>query len=160
MSMNSILQQINNVRKFFVKYVNEAGGNVPQTASMMRCAQQFINVKPLPTVAGQFYKCASVDTQTMTWTGYKAVESRVGTAFQDYQTTGLIYTQNLIPQVDKVYSKNCTYMIAGYWDVLQGQTLAVAVQKVQHDQQSSTLSIQTLEASYNEQTNTVNITTD
>lgn len=161
MSMNSILQQINNVRKFLVKYVNAAGGNVSSTASIMKCAQQFINTHPLPqTSAGQFYKCASVDPYTMTWTGYKMVESRVGTAFQQYETTGLKYTQNLVPQAGSVYSKNCTYMIASYWDVLQDEVLSVAVQSVSHNAQTSTLSIQTLEASYNEQTNTVNIITD
>ena len=161
MSMNSILQQINNVRKFLVRYVNEAGGNVPSTASIMKCAQQFVNTHPLPvTAAGQFYKCASVDPITMTWTGYKAIQSRVGLAFQQTQTTGLTYTQKLVPQVNSLYSKYCTYELTGYWNVLQGTTLSVAAQKVQLDDNEDKLSMQVEAASYDQELNKVSIKTN
>lgn len=160
MSMTSVLQQINAVRKLLVKYINEAGGNVPQTASMLKCTQQLVNLKPLPESTGQFYKCASVDPQAMIWTGYKAIQSRVGLAFQQTQTTGLIYTQKLIPQVDSLYSKHCTYELTGYWNVLQGTTLSIAAQKVQLDVNENKLRMQVETASYNQELNKVNIKTD
>ena len=46
--------------------------------------------------ASEYYKCASVDTETHTWTSYRAVLNGGVYTFEDTVTTGLSYT-SMIP---------------------------------------------------------------
>ena len=55
--------------------------------------------------SGEYYRCASVDTETHTWTGYKAVLNEGFYTFEDTVTTGLSYT-SVTPQVGKIYSQD------------------------------------------------------
>ncbi len=51
-----------------------------------------------------YYKCASVDTEAKTWSGYKAVQQENGGyTFEETVTTGLAYT-SVTPIVDSIYS--------------------------------------------------------
>ena len=63
-------------------------------------------------VAMDIYKCASIDTASKTWTGYKA--NRVGGkyTFEDIVTTGLSFAQGLTPQVGTVYSSDAVIKIS------------------------------------------------
>lgn len=64
---------------------------------------------------GAFYKCASVDSTTKTWTGYEAiVNGDTGVwSFSETLTEDLPYNK-LIPQVGKVYDEECTFMVSGF----------------------------------------------
>lgn len=63
-----------------------------------------------------FYKCAAVDQQNHTWSGYKVLEGYDSSTYEDYikfdttLTEGLIYIQNK-PEVDKCYSPNALFQI-------------------------------------------------
>ena len=51
----------------------------------------------------EFYKCASVDTENKTWTGYKAVLTDGVYSFEGTVTEGLSYSV-ITPEVGKVYT--------------------------------------------------------
>ena len=64
----------------------------------------------LPLVEGsggsaEYYKCASVDTSTKTWTGYRAVLNEGVYTFENTVTSGLSYT-SVTPQAGKIYSQD------------------------------------------------------
>ncbi len=50
-----------------------------------------------------FYKCASVDAASKTWTGYKAVLSGGAYSFEDAVTEGLTFGDGLTPVVKGIY---------------------------------------------------------
>lgn len=62
-----------------------------------------------------FYKCASVDSTTKTWTGYEAlVNGDTGVwSFSETLTEDLPYNK-IIPQVGKVYDNECTFQASGF----------------------------------------------
>ena len=64
--------------------------------------------------SAEYYKCASVDTEAKTWSGYKAVfDSTAGTwSFSDTVTEGLSYI-GITPVVGKIYSADTTIQV-GY----------------------------------------------
>lgn len=160
MILDEVLAKLEAVRDKLNASVQNKGVNIADNSTLYKI-DEGVNQIPqeVSTVAQLFYKCASVDTSTMTWTGYLAVQSSAGLAFNEQITQGLTYTQNLVPAVDNVYSKYCTYQITGYWNVLQDTTLSIAAQNTALDQTTSTLSMQTQSASYDDTTNTVNIVT-
>ncbi len=54
--------------------------------------------------SAEYYKCASVDTEAKTWSGYKAVQQENGGyTFEETVTTGLAYT-SVTPVVGSIYS--------------------------------------------------------
>lgn len=53
--------------------------------------------------SGYFYKCASVDTASQTWTGYRALLTNGVYSFMPTVTTGLTYSV-VTPAVGKVYA--------------------------------------------------------
>lgn len=59
--------------------------------------------------SAEYYKCASVDTEAKTWSGYKAVfDSTAGTwSFESDVTAGLAYNF-MTPSVGGVYDADCT----------------------------------------------------
>ena len=111
------------------------------------------------SVDSQLYKCASVDTATKTWSGYKTVLSVAGFAYISTLTQGLTYTDNLTPVVDSVYSRKCIYQAVAFTDVLQQKTLAVAATNVQHTVQTKTLGMQSQTAVYNTDNKILTLTT-
>ena len=64
---------------------------------------------------GTFYKCASVDTASLTWTGYKAVLSEGVYIFEDIATAGLTYGTAYTPIVGSIYNHNATVMVSKLW---------------------------------------------
>ena len=64
-----------------------------------------------------YYKCASVDTEAKTWSGYKAVfDSGTGTwSFEDTVTDGLTYT-SVTPTVGGIYSSDALVNVAFLYD--------------------------------------------
>lgn len=81
----------------------------------------FNGVLPVPesgsSSAGcDYYKCASVDTDNKTWTGYKAVLSDGVYSFEETATTGLTYGTAFIPKKGTVYNADATVIISGLYD--------------------------------------------
>lgn len=54
-----------------------------------------------------YYRCASVDTENHTWTGYKATLNDGVYVFENNVTTGLSYT-SVTPQVGRIYSQDAS----------------------------------------------------
>lgn len=67
--------------------------------------------------ASEYYKCASVDTETHTWTGYKAVLNDGVYTFEDTVTSGLSYT-SVTPQVGKIYSQDALVYISSVYGAI------------------------------------------
>lgn len=59
-----------------------------------------------------FYKCASVDTTTNTWTGYKAVLTDGSYIFEVTATTGLTYGGAYTPTVGSIYDDGASIQVA------------------------------------------------
>lgn len=63
-----------------------------------------------------FYKCASVDTENRTWTGYKAVYGDDGAySFAETATILLEYGNGYTPVVGKIYSEDTLIAVSGLW---------------------------------------------
>lgn len=73
---------------------------------------EFHNETPevIPSSGENYYKCASVDTTTKTWTGYKAVLMNGIYKFESVVTTGLQYT-TVYPVVGNVYSADALVLV-------------------------------------------------
>ena len=63
----------------------------------------------------QFYKCASVDTASKTWTGYRAVLKDGGYSFETELTEGLFCDEGYTPAVGAVYSGDAMIAVRGLW---------------------------------------------
>lgn len=63
----------------------------------------------------QFYKCASVDTASKTWTGYRAVLKDGGYSFETELTEGLFCDEGYTPAVGTVYSGDAMIAVRGLW---------------------------------------------
>lgn len=60
-----------------------------------------------------FYKCASVDTASETWSGYLAVLGENGLySFADTVTEGLTYGTAYIPYTGNVYNSDTTVIVS------------------------------------------------
>ena len=73
---------------------------------------EFHNETPevIPSGGENYYKCASVDTTTKTWTGYKAVLMNGIYKFESVVTTGLQYT-TVFPVVGNIYSADALVLV-------------------------------------------------
>ena len=63
----------------------------------------------------QFYKCASVDTASKTWTGYRAVLKDGGYSFETELTEGLFCDEGYTPAVGTIYSEDAMIVVRGLW---------------------------------------------
>lgn len=63
----------------------------------------------------QFYKCASVDTASKTWAGYRAVLKDGGYSFETELTEGLFCDEGYTPAVGTVYSEDAMIVVKGLW---------------------------------------------
>lgn len=58
-----------------------------------------------------YYKCASVDTASKTWTGYKAVLTDGVYSFEETVTEGLTYGNSFTPSVNVIYNQDATVRV-------------------------------------------------
>lgn len=93
-------------------------GDTPVNSGAARSVdlKMFLTGVPLPDglVGGssvEFYKCASVDTSTKTWTGYKAILENGVYSFEETFVEGLTYDDNFVPSPGKIYDNGCTLVI-------------------------------------------------
>ena len=60
---------------------------------------------PLKFPTNDFYRCASINTETHKWTGYKAVLSNGRYSFEQNVTENLPYGDGFTPVVNEIYDK-------------------------------------------------------
>lgn len=74
--------------------------------------------------SAEYYKCASVDTEAKTWSGYKAVfDSTAGMwSFESDVTEGLAYT-SVTPIVGGIYSADALIKISSMWNGVPSENL-------------------------------------
>lgn len=91
-----------------------------------------------------FYKCVSVDTQTQTWTGYKAISQGTYYYFEEIITEGLSYLGNIV-EVDKIYSSDGLIEVANLFNGLlsndDGSLTLVAEGDSTYDESTGTLTL-------------------
>ena len=63
-----------------------------------------------------FYRCASVNTGSKTWDGYKAVLTDGIYEFEKTLTTGLTYGTSYVPVVGGIYSADALVQVSGLFD--------------------------------------------
>ena len=73
----------------------------------------------MPLVEGgggsaEYYRCASVDTETHTWTGYKAVLNGGVYTFENTVTQGLVYT-SITPVIGNIYSTDALVKVSNIY---------------------------------------------
>lgn len=111
MALNDILTSMDGARDALVTAINAKGGSLADNATLYQCADAIGSLSG--GTSAEYYKCASVDTEAKTWSGYKAVfDSGTGTwSFESDATAGLAYT-GLTPVVNKIYTADTTVQIA------------------------------------------------
>ena len=111
MALNDILTSMDGARDALVTAINAKGGSLADNATLHQCAEAVGNLSG--GISAEYYKCASVDTEAKTWSGYKAVQQENGGyTFEETVTTGLTYT-TITPVVDSIYSADCMILV-GY----------------------------------------------
>ena len=109
---DDILLSLDGARDALVTAINNKGGSLSQDSTLYQCADAVGSLSG--GTSAEYYKCASVDTEAKTWSGYKAVfDSTAGTwSFSDTVTGGLSYI-GITPVVGKIYSADTTIQV-GY----------------------------------------------
>ena len=107
MALNDILTSMDGARDALVTAINAKGGSLADNATLYQCADAVGSLSG--GTSAEYYKCASVDTEAKTWSGYKAVfDSTAGTwSFESDVTAGLAYNF-MTPSVGGVYDADCT----------------------------------------------------
>lgn len=108
---DDILLSLDGARDALVTAINNKGGSLSQDSTLYQCADAVGSLSG--GTSAEYYKCASVDTEAKTWSGYKAVfDSGTGTwSFESDATEGLTYT-GLTPAVNKIYTADTTIQLA------------------------------------------------
>jgi hypothetical protein len=124
--VNVILGQINAEGKFQPLSFSGQEASNNGSPEVIENYYGFNGVLPVPesggsSNGGDYYKCASVDTDNKTWTGYKAVLTDGVYSFEETVTEGLPYGTAYTPLINGIYNDEATINIAGIW---QGVPLA------------------------------------
>lgn len=111
MALNDILTSMDGARDALVTAINAKGGSLADNATLYQCADAVGSLSG--GTSAEYYKCASVDTEAKTWSGYKAVfDSTAGTwSFESGVTAGLAYT-NVTPIVGGIYSADALVIVS------------------------------------------------
>lgn len=111
MALNDILTSMDGARDALVTAINSKGGSLANNATFYQCADAVGSLSG--GTSAEYYKCASVDTEAKTWSGYKAVfDSGAGTwSFEDTVTEGLTYT-SVTPIVGGIYSADALAIVS------------------------------------------------
>ena len=80
-------------------------------------------------IAMKFYKCASVDTENKTWSGYEAHQDAIGIwTFSDTEMS-LTYGDYFTPVVGKVYDATASIVISTLFDGMITQNTVFLLNK-------------------------------
>lgn len=100
--------------------INVPASNVPAGTLAMKVGDNIFTAGNV-IIGGtaDYYKCASVDTVNLTWTGYKAVQDPVTGvySFESNPTIGLLYT-DITPVISGIYTSDAKVSIASLYDGL------------------------------------------
>lgn len=122
MALNDILTSMDGARDALVTAINAKGGSLADNATLYQCADAVGSLSG--GTSAEYYKCASVDTEAKTWSGYKAVfDSTAGTwSFESGVTAGLTYT-SVTPIVGNIYSADALVAISSLWNGIPVENL-------------------------------------
>ena len=67
---------------------------------------------PMKLVLPEFFKCASINTETHKWSGYKAILTNGIYSFSDTLTNDLPYGDGFTPVVNEIYDRNALIHVA------------------------------------------------
>ncbi len=113
-SLDTVLVALDGARDALVTAINAKGGSLADNATLYQCAETVGSLSG--GTSAEYYKCASVDTEAKTWSGYKAVfDSGTGTwSFESDVTEGLAYT-SVTPTVGSIYSADALVTVASVY---------------------------------------------
>lgn len=83
--------------------------------SMIAIIGDDASIPPVIVTGAKYYKCASVDTATQTWSGYELVLTGGVYSVSETLTTGLSYA-GFTPLVGGVYNTDTSLMIRNYYN--------------------------------------------
>ena len=115
MALNDILTSMDGARDALVTAINAKGGSLADNATLYQCADAVGSLSG--GTSAEYYKCASVDTEAKTWSGYKAVWGDNGYTISDDLTEGLVYS-GMTPQVGTIYDSTCSVRVAALYSSL------------------------------------------
>ena len=110
-SLDTVLSALDGARDALVTAINAKGGSLADNATLYQCAETVGSLSG--GTSAEYYKCASVDTEAKTWSGYKAVfDSGAGTwSFESEVTEGLTYT-SVTPETGGIYSADALVIVS------------------------------------------------
>ena len=106
-----IASETDTARSNIISAIQDKGGTVAASAPLLSCANAIRNTQN----NGTFYKCASVNTENTTWTGYQLIfnKSKYIYSVAKTLTEGLPYC-GFVPEAEKIYNADTTILIADY----------------------------------------------
>lgn len=113
MALNDILTSMDGARDALVTAINAKGGSLADNATLYQCADAVGSLSG--GTSAEYYKCASVDTEAKTWSGYKAVWGDNGYTISDDLTEGLVYS-GMTPQVGTIYDSTCSVKVISLYN--------------------------------------------
>ena len=115
MSLSTMVTNLESARSALVSAINKKGGTLSQSATIYQCASA---VSLIQGDGGgyKFYKCASVDEETSTWSGYQALVAPNGVyIFSTSLTEGLSF-KKFTPKVGGIYDQSASIIVDELWD--------------------------------------------
>ena len=97
----------------------------------------------VPSIGGtcKFYKCASVDTENKTWSGYEAYQDAIGIwTFSDTEMS-LTYGDYFTPVVGKVYDATASIVISTLFDGMITQNTVFLLNKSLADSSENNIQV-------------------
>lgn len=113
MSLDNIYDKTDSARDNLVNAIRTMGVSVAADSTINQCANAILMIPAGGGGDTKFYKCASVDTTTKTWTGYELILSDGVYTVSTTLTSGLSYT-SITPVVGTVYSEDALVKVAAY----------------------------------------------
>ena len=115
MSLDNIKDITTTARNNLVNAIRTKGVSIADDSTINQCANAITLITGGGSVGGmKFYKCASVDTDNKTWSGYELVLQDGVYVVSDTLTEDLAYT-GFKPVVGKVYSEDGFIEVKDYY---------------------------------------------
>lgn len=117
MSLDNIKDMTATARDNLVNAIRTKGVSIAEDSTLNQCANAVLMITG-GSGSCKYYKCASVDTENKTWTGYLAVLGEDDTySFEETVTEGLSYT-SVTPVVGKTYSADALVLVGSLYSGL------------------------------------------
>ena len=113
MSLDNIKDMTATARDNLVNAIRTKGISIAEDSTLNQCANAVLMISGGSGIC-KYYKCASVDTENNTWSGYELVYNEAGYyELSDVITEDLTYS-GMTPVVDSIYNEDATLKIERY----------------------------------------------